>query len=65
MELFTKKQISRELRVSLRTVDRLLKSGDLKYLKIGRLVRITEGQLNQFLQTCETANFPAVKNSNI
>ena len=40
--LFTKKQISEMLQISIRTVDRRIKSLNLPIVQVGRLVRIPE-----------------------
>ena len=50
MKLFSKKEISEKLNISVRTVDRLLKRGELEALRIGRLIRVTQDQLDQFLE---------------
>ena len=43
--LFTKKQIAELLQISIRTVDRRIKSLNLPVFKIGRLVRIPKSSL--------------------
>ena len=43
--LFTKKQISEMLQISIRTVDRRIKSLNLPIVQVGRLVRIPESSL--------------------
>ena len=50
MKLFSKKEISKKLNISVRTVDRLLKRRELEALRIGRLIRVTQDQLDQFLE---------------
>ena len=45
----TMSDVARELRISIKTVSRLLKRGDLKGLHIGRSVRIARGDLERFL----------------
>ena len=50
MNYLTRKTVSIQLQVGIRTVDRLIKTGKLKSIKIGDLVRISEEDLNQFLQ---------------
>jgi excisionase family DNA binding protein len=44
--LFTKKQISEMLQISIRTVDRRIKSLNIPVFHVGRLVRIPESSLN-------------------
>jgi len=44
-KLFTKKQIAELLQISIRTVDRRIKSLNLPVCKIGRLVRIPGSSL--------------------
>jgi excisionase family DNA binding protein len=41
--------VAGELRISIKTVSRLLKRGDLKGMHIGRSVRIARGDLERFL----------------
>jgi len=43
--LFTKKQISEMLQISIRTVDRRIKSLNIPVFHVGRLVRIPESSL--------------------
>jgi len=43
--LFTKKQIAELLQISIRTVDRRIKSLNLPIVQVGRLVRIPESSL--------------------
>jgi excisionase family DNA binding protein len=43
--LFTKKQISEMLQISIRTVDRRIKSLNIPVFYVGRLVRIPESSL--------------------
>lgn len=50
MGLFTKKELSAKLNVSIRTIDRLILSGQIKAYKIGRSVRITQEELDDFLE---------------
>ena len=45
----TMSDVARELRISTKTVSRLLKRGDLKGIHIGRSVRIARGDLERFL----------------
>jgi excisionase family DNA binding protein len=45
----TMSDVAGELRISIKTVSRLLKRGDLKGIHIGRSVRIERGDLERFL----------------
>lgn len=47
--IYTPKEAAAILKVSERTVNEWLRSGKLKASKIGRQWRITETQLNEFL----------------
>ena len=49
MEIFSKQQVADQLNISTRTIDRLIFSGQLKAYKIGKSIRITQEQLNEFL----------------
>jgi excisionase family DNA binding protein len=70
MKLFSKKEISEKLNISVRTVDRLLKRRELEALRIGRLIRVTQDQLDQFLEKSalnhdDKVNFPTETDTNI
>jgi excisionase family DNA binding protein len=52
----TMSDVAGELRISTKTVSRLLKRGDLKGIHIGRSVRIARGDLERFLSTKNSAN---------
>ena len=45
----TMSDVAGQLRISIKTVSRLLKRGDLKGIHIGRSVRIARGDLERFL----------------
>jgi len=49
MEILTKQQVAEHLNISKRTIDRLIFSGQLNAYKIGRSVRISQEQLDEFL----------------
>ncbi|MFW5895703.1 MAG: helix-turn-helix domain-containing protein [archaeon] len=49
-QLFTKKEVATKLNVSVRTIDRLILSGQIKAYKLGRSVRIDQEQLDEYLQ---------------
>ena len=48
-KLYTKKQACEYLQCSLSTINRRIKTGELKILKNGRIVRITESELDKLL----------------
>jgi len=47
---YTREQIAKQLTLSVKTIDRLILRGQLKALKIGRSVRISQEQLDEFLK---------------
>jgi len=47
---YTREQLARQLTLSVKTIDRLILRGQLKALKIGRSVRISQDQLDEFLK---------------
>jgi len=47
--LFTPENIAEHLQVSLRTVRRLIDSGKIRTLRVGRLVRITPAALEAYM----------------
>ena len=55
MKVFTVFDLMEILKISEPTARRLLKSGDLKSIKVGGQIRITEESLNDFLRR-ETEN---------
>jgi len=48
--LFTTEQVSRLLQIHPLTVLRYIKDGKLKAIKLGRIYRIRESDLNNFLE---------------
>lgn len=46
--LHTKREAARLLRVSLRSIDNLLKARALEFIRIGRAVRISSAAIEQF-----------------
>ena len=48
-KLYTKMQAAEYLQCSLSTINRRIKTGDLKPLKNGRIVRFTESELERFV----------------
>lgn len=47
---YTRKEVAKNLNISQRSVDRLILTGQLKAYKIGRSVRISKEQLDDFLK---------------
>lgn len=45
--LYTKTQVADLLAISLSTVDRLIRAGELRAIYIGDLVRVSENELNR------------------
>ena len=54
---FNRWETARELRVSVTTVDRLIKNGQLRAARIGRRVVISRQALDQFRRDAETAEW--------
>ena len=50
MILYTKEEAASLLKVSKRTLERFLRAGDLRSYKVGSSVRISDEQLNVYLQ---------------
>lgn len=48
--LLTRKQIAQKLNISIRTVDRLIIQGQLKSFKIGRSIRVSQDDLDEFIK---------------
>lgn len=53
-QLLTREMAAKQLSVGLRTIDRSILKGDLKYVRIGRSIRIYQSELNRFCQARET-----------
>lgn len=53
-KLYTKLQAAEYLQCSLSTINRRIKAGQLQTVKNGRIVRVTESELEKFLQTPAT-----------
>ena len=49
-KVFTTHEICTYLQISKGQVFKLLHSGELKYFRIGRSIRITESALNEFIK---------------
>jgi excisionase family DNA binding protein len=52
--LLRRHDVARRLNVSLDHVDRLIVTGRLRSMRIGRLVRVSEAELARFLAGCVT-----------
>lgn len=50
MEFFTMKETAAKLKISVNTVRKLLKNGELKYCRVGRQIRITGKNIYFFAQ---------------
>jgi excisionase family DNA binding protein len=50
LKLYTRKELSKLLRVHINTIDNMIKRGDIKALKIGRTVRISQEELDYLLK---------------
>lgn len=53
VKMHTKHEVADYLKVSIATIDRLIRSGQIETLKIGRSVRITDKALRRFLASQE------------
>lgn len=51
--IFTKKEAYTILKISSNTLDRLLLSGELEHFVVGSRVRISEEQLDSYLQSTQ------------
>lgn len=49
MRSYTRQEVADILRVTTRTVDRLIRVGDLKAFRVGRAVRVPEEALRAFI----------------
>ena len=50
MEIYTAKEAAKLLKVSYRQVLKLIREGDLEAKKVGKAYRITNNQLQQYLE---------------
>ena len=55
IKIYNKKELARELRVSVETVDRLRKSGQMPYHSVGTRIVFTEQDKTDYLALCATA----------
>jgi excisionase family DNA binding protein len=58
--LWTKTQVADQLGVSIKTVSRLIESGQLPFVRIGRSVRIEMQAVHHFVETLRDYNEPCV-----
>jgi len=56
LKLYTRKELSKLLRVHINTIDNMIKRGDIKALKIGRTVRISQEELDYLLKGGKNEN---------
>ena len=54
MQAYTVEQVAEKLQVGRDKIYFLLRTGQLRSIKIGKLRRITEEQLNEFISSLET-----------
>ena len=47
MKIYTKKEAAEELKISVRTLERLLASGELRAYKISGQIRISDDQIGR------------------
>ena len=50
-ELYTKTDLAEQLSVSIGTINNHMKSGNLKYLKIGKAVRFADNDVEEWIRT--------------
>lgn len=48
--IYSKKDIARILNVSIKTVDRYIKKGELEAIKVGGLIKITNASFQKFIE---------------
>ncbi len=51
MTLYTKKEAAEMLRISVRTLERLLSTGEIRAIKVGKQVRISDDQVSHYLRS--------------
>ena len=54
MKLKTKKELANELKISLSKIDKLMKSGELEFLKLGKSVRFTDEHITNYINNLNT-----------
>ncbi len=53
MDIYTPETIAEKMQVAVRTVYKLIKSGQLPATKVGRQYRISDDQLDRFMKSQE------------
>jgi excisionase family DNA binding protein len=56
-EYLTVEEMAKELKVSEETVRRLIRSGKLKGIKIGKVLRVNKETYDNFISASEVTNF--------
>lgn len=56
MDIYTPEELAAKLQVAVRTVYKLIKSGQLPASQVGRQYRISDEQLDRFMKSQETTN---------
>lgn len=54
--MYTKNQLAGRLSVSLSTINRLIARGDIRVVRIGRIVRINDQEITNFTNDSEVSN---------
>lgn len=57
--VYTLPEVATHLRVKARTVRRLISKGEIETIRVGRLRRVTDAQLERYLRRCETGDTTA------
>jgi excisionase family DNA binding protein len=59
-DLLTKKEVAERLRVSIATIDRLMSSGGLKYVKLEKKVLFRKTDIEAFLKKHLVEKYPII-----
>lgn len=51
--LYTVEEVSIILKLSTQTVRKMMKTGDIKFIKIGRNIRIRDSELNRLIENIQ------------
>jgi excisionase family DNA binding protein len=54
MQLYSRNEAAKALRISIDTLNRLTSSGRLRPCRIGRRVLFSEDAINEFIHSCES-----------
>ena len=60
-EVMTVPEVARLLRVTTKTVYKLLRTGTLRSFRIGRVVRCRRDEVNRFIGECEQSTTPQIE----